>query len=303
MQTHQEIAGRFQNEKGIEVGEVHGLTRLTLRSGAAMLELYCQGAHVTQAVRSDGTPLLFLSPQSQFKSGKAIRGGIPLIFPWFGPDGQNPANPQHGFVRTAIWRVEALHAAEGEPLIALLTFHDDETTHAWRPFAFTATYRVELADALTLTLAIRNDWSEPFRFEEAFHTYLPVSDIRTARIQGLGGASFIDKTDSLRRKSLPDGDLILERETDSVFEGSQATVRIVDPASPQTMVVDKQNSASTIVWNPWAEKGSSLSDLGAAWERMICVESANAGADSVTVAPGETHVMQSTIRVQTPSPK
>jgi len=159
------------------------------------------------------------------------------------------------------------------------------------------------ADALTLTLAIRNDWSEPFRFEEAFHTYLPVSDIRTARIQGLGGASFIDKTDSLRRKSLPDGDLILERETDSVFEGSQATVRIVDPASPQTMVVDKQNSASTIVWNPWAEKGSSLSDLGAAWERMICVESANAGADSVTVAPGETHVMQSTIRVQTPSPK
>lgn len=298
MQTHAELIQRFGNAAGIVLDQVGELSRITLRKDEAALELFPQGAHLTKAVTSGGTSLLFVSGQSLFRPGKAIRGGVPLIFPWFGPDRAETGNPQHGFVRASLWTVDDLGISASKGLYAVLSFRDDDSTRAYRDFAFEASYRIELDHELRLSLSIRNGSDGPFEFEEALHTYLPVSDIHKVRIEGLSGAEFIDKTDSLKRKSAPAGDLVIEKETDSVFEGSESTVRVHDSGAGHALIVEKNNSRSTIVWNPWMEKGLGLADLGESWEQMVCVESANVGADSITLAPGQTHELRSTIRAE-----
>ncbi|HVT02900.1 MAG TPA: hypothetical protein VHL58_05935, partial [Thermoanaerobaculia bacterium] len=210
----------------------------------------------------------------------------------------NAANPQHGFVRAALWTVDELRADDSGGVSAVLSFQDDDATRGYRDFAFKAVYRIELDRELRLSLQIRNDSDTPFEFEEALHTYLPISDIHEVHLEGLSDTEYIDKTDSMKRKHAPQGNLMIGKETDSVFEGSDATVRVSDKGLGQTLVVEKANSSSTIVWNPWAEKGSSLADLGETWERMICVESANVGADSITIGPGKSHELKCTIRAE-----
>ena len=69
----------------VETG--HGLVKARISLDGVTGEFYLQGAQVTAWQPPGERPVLFTSPNSAFAAGRAIRGGIPIIFPWFGPAG------------------------------------------------------------------------------------------------------------------------------------------------------------------------------------------------------------------------
>ncbi|HVS31525.1 MAG TPA: D-hexose-6-phosphate mutarotase [Thermoanaerobaculia bacterium] len=257
-----------------------------LRSGESEGEVYAYGAHVTRF-----NDVLFMSEKSHFTPGKAIRGGIPVIFPWFGAHGSDPARPAHGFARTMEWRV----IAQAGSSIAL-QLESNEATRALWPHEFRATVRVSVESRLSVSLEVENTSEEAFVFEEALHTYLRVGDIRQVAVFGLEGASYIDKTDEMKEKQARPAPLTIDRETDSVFLDTEAACRVEDQSMRRSIIVEKSGSRSTIVWNPHAAKAKALSDFGDdEWERMICIEAANVAGNAVRLDPGQTSLMTTVV--------
>jgi glucose-6-phosphate 1-epimerase len=236
---------------------------------------------------------LFLSERSQFASGKAIRGGVPVIFPWFGARAGHPEAPDHGFARTREWAVESVEHANNGSVAVTLAFEDDDATRGTWPHAYRVRHRVVFGKRLEMTLEVENRSDQPFQFEEALHTYLLVGDVAQASIDGLGGSVYIDKIDEMQRKSLGAGPLRLDGTTDRVFLDTRSTCIVADPVLTRRIVVEKTGSATTVVWNPWHEKASTMADLGDdQWRLMLCVEAANAADNAVHLASGERHAMR-----------
>ena len=152
---------------------------------------------------------------------------------------------------------------------------------------------------LRMELTARNVDSAPSTFEEALHSYFAVSDVRQARIHGLEGVAFVDKTAAMARKPGASEPITIASETDRVYLGASCSVTIEDPGWRRRVVVRKSGSATTVVWNPWVAKAKAMADFGDdEWTGMVCVETANAMENAVTLAPGATHVMTATIEVQ-----
>jgi glucose-6-phosphate 1-epimerase len=205
----------------------------------------------------------------------------------------------HGFARSTPWRLVTSGPGDRESIVLELGLDDDETTRAAWPSAFSLRYRVTVGEALGLALEVVNTSPAPFAFEAALHTYLAVGDIRAVAVTGLENTTYIDKVDALTRKRHGPEPLRLTGETDRVFLGTRASCVVDDRALDRRLVVDKTGSASTVVWNPWAAKAADMADLEPDdWRRMICVETANAADDAVTLAPGARHVMTATVRIE-----
>lgn len=277
-------------------GGVNGMVSAHITARAAEARVYLHGAHVTHCQPAGQPPLLFLSTRSRFAPGVAIRGGVPIVFPWFGVRAGHPTAPDHGFARTSEWAVESVERI-GDGAVITLALEASDATRALWPHEFRLTYRVQVGSALELTLDVENRSKAPFTFEEALHTYLSVGDVREASVSGLEGAPYIDKTDGMKRKTLGPGPFRPTAETDRVFPATRAACTVSDPVLGRRLIVDKRNSATTVVWNPWIDKAGRMADLGAdQWRGMLCVETANAADDAVTLAPGERHSMGVMIR-------
>jgi len=271
-----------------------GLKRAVVHTPEAMGELYLQGAHVTQWNPSGTRPVLFLSTRSAYAAGKAIRGGIPVIFPWFGGREGNLPGPAHGFARSMEWRVERT-GDEGLELAL-------EPTDATRALGFgglQARFRVVFGTTLQMELEVRNSSEAEVKYEEALHTYFSIADIDQTYVTGLEGTTYVDKTDGFKVKQHGDGPVRIAKETDQVHGATGATCVVHDPVWKRRILVEKTGSLSTIVWNPWIEKTRGMPDMGPEeWRSMICVESGNAGADAVHLAPGASHTLRTVLRVE-----
>jgi len=274
----------------------NGLVKAVATLDGASGELVLQGAQVTGWAPADARPVIYMSPNSVFAPGTAIRGGVPLIFPWFGPHRSAKEAPQHGFVRTAPWRLEGVERAAGALTMTLSLTSDDVTSPFW-PEPYRAVYTVTFGKNLSLALAVQNRAGKPVVFEEALHTYFAVSDIAGVSVTGLAGKTYIDKTDGMRRKT-QEGAVTLAKETDSLYLDTPSHRAIEDPAWRRRITVDSGSAHSTIVWNPWAEKGAAMRDLGdPAWRGMVCVETANAADNEVRLAADGEHKMTTQIAV------
>jgi glucose-6-phosphate 1-epimerase len=277
-----------------------GLLRAVVATPRAEGDVYLQGAHVAR-YRPAGQqhPVLFVSARSAYAAGKAIRGGVPLIFPWFGAKADNPAAPQHGFARVAAFEVESARGqGDGTVTLTLRLEADAASRKSW-PHDFVARYRVTMGDTLEMAFEVENRSAGPFTYEEALHTYLTVGDVRKATIGGLAGTAFIDKVDGFKRKREGAAPILLGGETDRVYLDTPATCVVDDPVLGRRLVVDKQGSASTVVWNLWADKAKAMADFGDdEWPQMVCVETANAADNAVTLAPGAKHEIRAVIRAE-----
>ena len=274
-----------------------GLQRARVDSARAEALIYLQGATVTHFQPRGATPVLFLSNRTPWAAGRAIRGGVPLVFPWFGAHASQPKAPAHGFARTRAWRLVGSQATD-DAVVVELALDDDEASRssAW-PRAFQLRYRVSVGAALGLSLDVVNTSAQAFSFEAALHTYLAVGDVRAVAITGLENATYIDKVDGMTRKRQGTEPLRLTGETDRVFVGTRSRCVVEDRVLARRLTVDKTGSATTVVWNPWSAKAAGIADLEPDdWRRMVCVETANAADDAVILAPGERHVMTATIR-------
>ncbi len=271
-----------------------GLTVVRVATAVATGEVYLHGAHVTAWTPAGSDPVIWMSGSSVFADGEPIRGGIPICFPWFGP-GREPdlAPPAHGFARLADWRLVSAEEHDDAVTLTLeLTEADAAAVPAaakW-PHPFTATLTVTFGRELAVALSVENTGGEEVSFEEALHTYLAVSDVRTATVQGLDGAAYLDKAAAdgpVHRRQ--EGDVTFTGETDRVYD-SEGTAVVVD--SGRSIGVVKEGSANTVVWNPWVDKAAAMPDYGDdEWPSMVCVETANVLEDAIVLAPGARHTM------------
>jgi D-hexose-6-phosphate mutarotase len=231
--------------------------------------------------------------------GKAIRGGVPLCFPWFGPKAGDKAAPAHGFARLLAWELGDVTRGDGGAVRATLRLAANEYSRRFLPNDFEAVFAVTVDARLHLELIVKNTGNAPMTIEEAFHTYFAVGDVRRVSIHGLEGAPYVDKTEAFARKPGEAAPLEISRATDRIYLDACGDVTLDDPAWGRRIVLTKARSATTVVWNPWVDNAKSMTDFGDdEWTAMVCVETANAMGDAVTIAAGEQHVMSATIDVR-----
>jgi len=272
------------------------LLQLSVTTPLAEARIYLHGAHPAHFQPAGGPPLLFVSEHSHFAPGKAIRGGVPIIFPWFGAHPTHANLPAHGFARTMPWQVESLALDGNQTVIAVFRLDSNEETRALWPHDFALRHRVVVGKQLVMTLEVENTSDAPFKFEEALHTYFAVGDIRKVSATGLENCAYIDKTDAFQRKTQGPEPIRITSETDRVFESTRATVVIDDAARSRKIRVEKGGSATTVIWNPWETKAASMTDFGREeWRGMFCVETANASANAITLKPRARHAMRAAI--------
>ncbi|MFZ5561978.1 MAG: D-hexose-6-phosphate mutarotase [Pseudomonadota bacterium] len=245
-----------------------------------------QGAQVLEFQALGRKPLLWLSEQAGYRPGKAIRGGIPLCFPWFGPHPQDAGKPAHGFARLRDWRL--VHTEKpGETLLLHFRLGADEQTRRLWPHDFEARLSIALGRFLQLQLEVENTGTTAFAFTFAFHSYFPVNDIRAAHVDGLDGTPRIDQLDPQRRRHTQQGPLRFAGETDQIHLHAGGEYRLVDAAGGQALRISAPACRSVIVWNPGQAKAARLADMApGAWRHMVCVECGNVEADLVALPPG-----------------
>jgi glucose-6-phosphate 1-epimerase len=286
------IAGRLQFE---DMAEGFTVARVTAAFGEATVAL--QGAHVMTYKPKGQKPLIWLSRLAKFAPGKSIRGGVPVCWPWFGPHASDPQFPGHGFARTVPWRLVA--AAELPDGRVRLEFElvESEATRAQWPHASAVRNIITVGQELEVELATTNTGKTAFQLGQALHTYFVVGDIRSATIAGLEGCDYLDKVDGGKRKRQK-GQVAFTQETDRIYLGTRGCCGILDRALDRTILITSTGSRSTVVWNPWIEKADKMGDFGPDGHLgMVCVETANAAEDVITLAPGATHRMTAQYRI------
>ncbi len=293
---------RFEEHAGLVQAQV------TLPNCTATVTLH--GAQLTHWQPAGQAPVFFLSERAVFAEGKAIRGGIPISFPWFAARQDGQPGPSHGFARLEMWELAFAALVPGRAPADALTLR---LTFTLAPSALSRSlgfdhFRLACEmifgreDTVELRLSVANAGESPLRFEEAFHAYFAVKEVEPVGLTGLEAAAYLDKTADSRAEIAPSEPLTFNAATDSVFSANASSVTLHDPGHHRSIAISKVGSASTIVWNPWQTGAAKLTDLAPeAWRHFLCIEAANTGSDAITLMPGEAHTMQMQITA-TPTP-
>lgn len=275
-----------------------GLTVITVTAALATAEIYLHGGQITRFKPVGEDPVLWLSARSVFNKAKAIRGGVPVCFPWFGANEADARAPAHGFARLAEWRIESVQQQPSGAVKVVLGLEADAATRAIWPAAFSARQTITVGRELDVCLTITNMQDTAISFEEALHTYLVVSDVRSVTIEGLGGVRYADKLEGGAVKVQEAAAIAFTGETDRVYMDVPEVCVLHDPGLARRIEVQSSGSRDTVVWNPWDGKAARMADFGdAEWPGMVCIETANTGANRVELAAGAVHAMSATLRV------
>ncbi|MDX8388998.1 MAG: D-hexose-6-phosphate mutarotase [Mariprofundaceae bacterium] len=255
--------------------------------GSALVAL--QGAHVLHYQPRGEDPVLWMSPNAIFDAGKPLRGGIPICWPWFGSHTSDDALPAHGFARTSIWQpVSSATCKDGATEISFELADVDMHVR----------YTISVGDQLTLTLTTYNTGKQTKPLSQALHSYFKVSDIHQIRVEGLNDCHYIDKVDGGKRKQ-QQGDVSIDQEVDRIYSNLHQSCIIRDPGLNRCISIIGSGSKSTVIWNPWRVKSESMADMGKdGYLHMVCVETANAGDNTLSIAAGESHEISARYRVQ-----
>lgn len=273
-----------------------GMPHAQLRAGAHSAEVALHGGHVLRYGADGAPPVLWASRQAIYAPGKAIRGGVPVCWPWFGPHPDDPAKPAHGFVRTRPWQAAASGADDGAVWLRL-ALADDAATRALWPHAFALELAVTLGATLDLALTMRNSGDAPFSCGGALHSYFAVGAIEQAGVSGLEHRRFFDQLTGAEQTQR--GPVTVDAEVDRVYFDDGPQCAVEDAALGRRITIAKAGSRTTVVWNPWDEKARRLADFGDdEYREMLCVETAMARGDSATLAPGTSHILRATIAAE-----
>jgi glucose-6-phosphate 1-epimerase len=260
-----------------------GLPLVAITTPASVAHVYLHGAHVTHFQRVNEPALLFLSRESLYTDGKPIRGGVPVILPWFGPrEGQ----PMHGFGRLHAWQLARIETLSDAQVRLQFRLGNCPEAAGWPPF--TADYVVTVGPSLGLELTVKNlDPARNLDLETCLHTYFAVGAIDQVEVRGLQGVSYLDSLDNRAQKQQGEEPIRFAGEVDRLYLDTPHTVEIADRSLRRIIRVEKEQSLSTVVWNPWIAKSQRMPDFGDdEYLRMVCVESGNAGPDRQVVPPG-----------------
>ncbi len=269
------------------------LVRVIHDKATAAISLF--GGHVVSFKPAGQEDLIWMSQETAYNAKAAIRGGIPVCWPWFG----KVANPGHGFARIQEWKLVEHRESEEGVVVTLGLEANDETRAMW-PNEFSLMLHVAVSDTLNVKLAVNNTDDKPWTFSGALHTYLTVGDIHQVQTTGMG-AEYIDKLQD--SKICQGGDVLQLTDTiDRVYTQPEAHIVVNDPKLSRRLVVENSGHNSAVLWNPWQAGSKSMGDMqDDAYLTMLCVESVvNAASleEGITLQPGESHVVETTISSQ-----
>lgn len=271
-----------------------GFPLLVIDNEHARAEI-CAYAGQVLAYRPEGEQedLLFVSTKAYYLPGKAIKGGIPVCWPWFGPDPEGRGRPDHGFVRTRPWTLlQTETMADGATRVRLGT-EDDEATRALWPHAFALEIEVTVGPMLEVALISRNSSEVPVTLTQALHSYFNIGDVRQAQVLGLAGHDYIDKVGGTAERS-QSGPINFDGPVNRIYLDTADELIVDDPSLGRRIHIERDGSNSAVVWNPWIEQARSMGDFGdEEYLRMLCVETTNAAKDRVRLAPRSTYRLAS----------
>lgn len=250
--------------------------RIDNAHASALISLF--GGQLLHYQRHGQRPLLWLSEAAVLDGSKAIRGGIPICWPWFGKGAEG--QPQHGFARLQSWQLDGLEETEtGTHLTLVLTpelcpGHQGEQ---WR-----LVLEIEIGAELTLHLHSENNGSDPMPFQAALHSYFRCAHVQQCRIEGLGHEYF----DSLLQQAC-------SKREETVFK--EPVDRIYRTPAPLTRVhhsrhetrLRHQGNDSLVLWNPGPRAPADIPSLG--WSDFVCIETAILGLPPL--AAGDRHTL------------
>jgi D-hexose-6-phosphate mutarotase len=277
----------------------NGFARAAVTGQLADATVYLHGAHVALFQPRGQKPVLFMSGKSMYEAGKAIRGGVPVIFPWFGPHATDMTAPAHGVARLAEWELQSTEQLADGTVVIVLELGPSELSRKYWPHDFRLKYRASLGTTLEMSLTVNNTGSTPIRFEEALHTYFAVSDIRQCSVTGLEKTNYIAKLESPTPLTQDFQPIRFTGETDRAYMKTASTCVLHDSGLNRRIIVEKTGSNVTVVWNPWIAKAKAMPDFGDdEWPGMLCIETVNSRDCAVNLAPGQSHTMSAAIRVK-----
>ncbi|ATD67829.1 D-hexose-6-phosphate mutarotase [Luteimonas chenhongjianii] len=280
---------------GVRAGLFAGYPAVLIETPHAQAAIALHGGHLLSYVPSGQQDVLWMSPR-QAQLPAAIRGGVPVIWPYFGRQGQAGDVPSHGFARTVQWRVTSVVRDEDGTVSLTLA----PPQHA--DLGLALRMHVRIGPALEQTLETTNTGETAIAFTQALHSYFRVSDVAAVRVEGLDGLEFLDKNDDYARHTQT-GDWVLDDardpgRSDYIYAEAGGRYRLDDPGLGRRIELTTMGSRSVVVWNPGEAAAERSQDMDqGAWRGFLCIEAANAGPDVVRLAPGESHALTQRVRV------
>ena len=266
---------------------VPGYPVLTIKHPKCSARVALHGAHVMSWCPAGAEEVIYLSPDAVYREGKAIRGGIPLCWPWFNAHPSAPDLPSHGLVRNQFWELESTDVTDDGVVAKLRRDSAD----------WSAVATISMGSSLEVALESTNLGDQEMMISGALHSYFSVGDVREITIKGLEDADYLDTVgkDTNRRQT---GVIRIDREVDWHYVSS-GSVRLEDPVKKRTILVEKEASPSTVVWNPWIEKAAALGDLpNEDYLAFACIEAAITNDRAVAIGKGETHRFSTRVSVE-----
>ena len=278
----------YEIEDELQFVEIeHGFTYIEINNARAHATISTYSGQVlSYRPKGQQADLLFVSDKAYYEDGKAIKGGIPVCWPWFGADPDGRGRPAHGFVRNRQWEVSASESlADGSTRVVLCLTDSDETRNIW-PHPFKLSIEITVGDSLRVALVTHNTGDKGVTISQALHTYFHVDDISKVRVLGLDGTEYLDKVDDSARKT-QSGAVTIDGEVDRIYEGVSGELVIDDASLGRKIRIASRGCSTAVVWNPWIEIAASMGDLGDNdYRKMLCVETANAGPESIEIGAG-----------------
>ena len=280
---HAVIPGVVQVEEG-----AGGLPLLHVQNSFAECNIYVYGAHVVRFKPRERKDLLWLSPYSNFREGEPIRGGIPVIFPWFGKHRTRADLPLHGFVRTRLWDIESTKCLPDGRTKIVFSVVDNESSRAIWLNRFRLELSVIVGDALEMALTIENREQKPFTCEDGFHTYFNVGNASQCEVGDFDGLEYIDRVKGDSR-AIQQGPARFENEMVHAFMHSPLVCELIDVAGQRRVQIEQLNMHSMVLWNPGEEAATKNPEIQDTWDQFVCIESTNCLDCELEIEPGRSH--------------
>jgi len=290
MQNIDTLNGQFGIKGQLQFIEDSGFIMVDINNkhAKARISTYA-GQVISFQPHTQQNDLIFLSENAVYQTGKAIRGGAPICWPWFGDDTSGYGRPSHGFMRNQQWQVMASNLdLNGITTLVLGASSTDETKAVW-PYDFNLILEIKVGKSLELKLTTLNTGNEELTITQAFHTYFKISDVAQITVSGLDGKKYLDKLEGFS-ESLQTGDVTVSEEIDRVFQAVDNDIYLIDKGFDRKITFSVTGCKTTVIWNPWTTVSSRMTDLdNDDYRRFVCVETANTAKDSVTIAAGKEH--------------
>jgi D-hexose-6-phosphate mutarotase len=293
-----ELAQRFAIDKKVRIVDASpNYPLIEIDNSHATASIALHGAQVLSYQPHGQEPVLWVSKDAVYAEGKSVRGGVPICWPWFGahPDADKAS---HGFVRNCFWQLRSIQQLADDCTEIVLFLEDDQHSRSLWPLPFVLEFRVSVGRSLSLSLTMTNRATVPQAITAALHSYFYVGDIASTAVLGLEHVEYLDALQGFRRFT-QSGDIRFNAELDRIYERASADEWIHDEALGRKIRLQKKNSQSTVVWNPWIDKSARMDDFEEeGYRRMVCVETGNIASDAVALAPGMSHTLGVEISVE-----